>query len=99
MYLHLLWIQILDPCFGEEFPATETFGKSGVPTTTATSTPHRPRTDAEFSRLPQVVPTAHSVPPSESPSTGCPQCSAASARRRRRLRPHLLLRSRSPWAR
>jgi len=89
----------LDPCFTEESPATETLGKVGVPTTTAMSTPRRPKTDAELCRLTQVAPKARSVPPSGPPSTGCPQCSAASVRRRRRSRARPLPRSPSAWAR
>ena len=89
----------LDPCFTEESPATETLGKVGVPTTTAISTPRRPKTDAALCRLTQVAPKARSVPPSGPPSTGCPQCSAASVRRRRRSRARPLPRSQSAWAR
>src|SRR6267378_494245 len=99
MYIHLLWIQILDTCSTEESPATETLGKVGGANHNATSMPHHPETAAPRFPPQPVAPRARSVPPSGSPSTRCPQCSAASVRRLRQSRAHLLLRSQSAWTR
>src|SRR5712691_11516045 len=102
MYIHLYGIQILNPCLHGRISCTRNLRESlsgRCQPQPPISMPHHPETAAAPFPPPPAAPKERSVPPSAPPSTGCPQYSAASVRRRRPSRAHLLLRSQSTYVR